>query len=235
MKIAKKIFRKLFGLFGFEILRSGGAVPLDYYNYRRMSYSNVARFLYFNSLFNRVKDIEGDIVECGVAGGKTFSYLAFLSKYESKGRKVWAFDSFEGLPSPTMEDGVSAGFRGKFSAKIGLVMGLLQEAELDDDFIKTQVRFVPGFFEDTMKNYRGPGIALLHIDVDLYKSYKTVLEALYPKVVPGGIIAFDEYLRPTELSHYPEAHKAIDEYLGDKKYLIETDRVTGKFFLVKPN
>ena len=136
--------------------------------------------------------------------------------------------------NPTKEDAGSQGFRGKFSVDIGPIMGLLQEAEVDDEFIKTQVRFVPGFFEDTLDKYRGAGIALLHADVDLYKSYTEILDKLYPKIVPGGIIAFDEYLRPTELSHYPGAHKAIDEYLGDKKYLIQTDRVTGKFFLVKP-
>lgn len=232
--IGKNFVRKLFSFVGLEAYKKGVAVPRDFYEYRRMSYANITRFLYFKYLYDRIKNIDGDVLECGVAGGKTLSYLAFLIKHEGRGRKLWAFDSFSGLPHPTKEDTHSLGFKGKFSVKIGSVIGLLQEAGLDDDFLKTQVRFVPGFFEDTLDAYRGPGIALLHADVDLYQSYTRVLEILYPKIIPGGVIAFDEYLRPTELSQYPGAHKAIDEYLGDKKYLIETDRVTGKFFLVKP-
>jgi len=235
-----KIARKLFGIAHLEVYREGGAVPIDFHNYRYMSYENITRFLYFKNLYDRIAHLEGDVVECGIAGGKTFSYLASLAKYEGMGRKLWGFDSFSGLPAPTKDDGESVGWRGKFSVEIGPVIGYLQAAGINDEFLKTQVRFVPGFFEESLDKYQGPGIALLHADVDLYESYMHIFEKLYDKIVPGGIIAFDEYLRPTELSQYPGAHKAgahkaINEFLGDKKQYIESDRVTGKFFYVKPN
>ena len=52
-------------------------------------------------------------------------------------------------------------------------------------------------------------IALLHLDVDLYQSYKDCLTHLFPKVASGGVILFDE----RESETYPGGKKAIDEFM----------------------
>ncbi len=200
----------------------------------RLTYENSNKLLYFHNLFEKINTIEGDIVECGVANGRTLSYLIFLNKRESnRKRKIWAFDSFSGLPSPTKEDGNSVGFRGKFNFAMNEVIEFLKSVGVDEVYIQSQMRFIPGFFNESLKQYVGPGIAFLHIDVDLFQSYMDVLENLYDKVVPGGIIAFDEYLATDELAAYPGAHAAINQFLGEKKNCIQSDPITGKSFFVK--
>ncbi len=68
-----------------------------------------------------------------------------------------------------------------------------------------------GYFEDTLPRYQG-SIALLHLDCDLHQSYKTCLDMLYSRVMPGGVIMFDEY----EDTNFPGAQKAINEFFTDK-------------------
>lgn len=227
----KDFTKKLLNIFGYEIHKKN--YTPNYNGPDKLTYSNAIKLLYFRNLFEKIKNVDGDIVECGVANGRTLSYLVFLSKQESRRRKIWAFDSFEGLPDPSLEDGGSVGFRGKFNYAMSIVIDFLKKVGVEEDFIQTQMRFIPGFFDTSLKLYTGPGIALIHADVDLYKSYKDILETLYSKLVPGGIIAFDEYLATDELAAYPGAHKAINEFLGDLKSEIQSDPVTGKSYLVK--
>lgn len=65
--------------------------------------------------------------------------------------------------------------------------------------------------------------------MDLYQSYKTCLEHLFPKVVSGGIVLFDEYDTP----NWPGAKKAIDEYFKGTSYRPQKDAESGKYFLIK--
>ena len=72
---------------------------------------------------------------------------------------------------------------------------------------------------------------LLHLDCDLYQSYKDSLEFLYPKVVRNGIIAFDEYVN--EEWAFPGAVKAINEFFGENVKKIQKCSLTGKSYLIK--
>ena len=71
---------------------------------------------------------------------------------------------------------------------------------------------------------------MLHLDCDLYKSYKESLEFMYPKVVQNGIIVFDEYL---DQKNFPGAIKAIDDFFGQKIQDIQKCDITGKYYLIK--
>ena len=82
------------------------------------------------------------------------------------------------------------------------------------------------------KNAIGP-IAILHLDINLYSGYKACLENLFPKVVSGGVVLFDEYMNKTEAADCPGAKKAIDEYFAGKPYKIQRDELYGKYFVVK--
>ena len=61
-------------------------------------------YLYYKRLYDSIKNIEGDIVECGVGKGISFLTLVNLVKEEGLGRKIYGFDSFEGFPEPSQYD-----------------------------------------------------------------------------------------------------------------------------------
>jgi hypothetical protein len=175
------------------------------------------KYWYFKRQLKKLQNIKGDIVECGVAEGKSLKMFVELSGGE---RNIWGFDSFEGFPEPSKYDTGIEAEKGYFMVPLKKVQQLCPTTHL-----------VKGFFQDTLKTYEGQ-IALLHLDVDLYESYKVALETLFPKVVPGGLILFDEYAEPTDLKNWPGAKKAIDEFFGENKKYLERDKF-GKWFYVK--
>jgi hypothetical protein len=105
----------------------------------------------------------------------------------------------------------------------------LRSAGLSQEWIASHVKLVKGFFEDTLGLYDGSPITILHIDADLYDSYKIVLEKLFPFVVRGGIVLFDEYAEVK----WPGATQAVDEFLKGKPYKLKKDEESGKYFFVK--
>lgn len=192
----------------------------------RLRYRKLTRIFYFKELFDRIRGIEGDVVECGVAFGGGLVILGALAKADGKGRKVYGFDSFDGFPEPVAEDksSVRDTKKGEYKdATIQMVRKAFRWAGVEEPILKK------GFVEETALEYEGK-IAFLHIDVDLYGGYKAVLEHMYDKVVSGGIVAFDEYHEPK----FPGATKAVDEFFGDKKNLIQKSPYINKYFLVKP-
>jgi hypothetical protein len=199
-------------------------------------YADVQRFMYYYRLFSLIHDVEGDVVECGVYKGATLRWLSIFVKDEMCGRKIWGFDSFEGFPTPTDADSSARKLKaGELdNTSIQAVTRLLLDSGFDRNFVTSQVTLIPGYFQDSLSKYRGDGIAFLNLDVDLYESYRTCLEQLYPRVLPGGIVVFDEYLTTKEYHKFPGAQRAIDEYLGDQVSLIKRDRATGKYYLIKP-
>jgi hypothetical protein len=115
----------------------------------------------------------------------------------------------------------------------GAVEKLLNDSGLGPGFVASQVTLVRGYFEDTLGKFTGKAVALLHIDVDLYDSYKCTLKELYPRVATGGVIMFDEYMGTGEHAYFPGAQRAIDEFLGERRSEIRRDSNTGKYYLVK--
>jgi hypothetical protein len=83
------------------------------------------------------------------------------------------------------------------------VKALFQSLQIDED-----VHLVKGLFQQTLPATDIPRIALLHIDGDWYDSVKVCLEHLYDRVVPGGIIQFDDY------GYWQGAKKAVDEFFA---------------------
>ncbi|MBI3087359.1 MAG: class I SAM-dependent methyltransferase [Candidatus Omnitrophica bacterium] len=213
---------------GFEIRRAPAPGP-------RLTYTHASRLLYFKRLFDLVSDVEGDVVECGVGRGNSLALLAFLVKEEAHKRHLWAFDSFEGFPEPSSEDAsVRHPKKGQWGRTgVRLVEQILLDSGLDLAFVRSHVTLVKGFFEDSLPKYAGGPIALLHLDVDLYDSYRTALTRLYPHVAVGGVVLFDEYMGTVEHLHFPGAQKAIAEYFGSRLSQIRQDRQTGKYYLIK--
>lgn len=223
-KFIKKNIQKIFQSLGFDI-KKRKKFPFH------MDVVWLRKLLYFKQIFDGISSFEGDIVECGVGRGKTFFFLAFLMSEERGKRKLWGFDSFEGFPEPTVEDD---SFRNPKKGELRFVtpedvLNVLRAGSINEDFIKNNVKIVKGFFDETLKSYQGNPIALLHIDADIHQSYKCALEQLFPKVIKGGVILFDEY----DNLKFPGAKKAVDEYFKNTSYRISYDKKSGKHYVLK--
>ena len=199
-----------------------------------MTYSQLVHFLYFKEVYNLIADVKGDVVECGVGYGYSFFELCCLTYLENKGRKIYGFDSFEGFPEPSEEDKSPRNPRkGEWNVSTAetIEMLLTKKGKIEPSFIKSNVRLVKGFFENSLQKYDGMSIAFLHLDVDLYKSYKVTLEYFWPMVARGGVVLFDEY--KNEIEKFPGGCKAIDEFFGDLVTQIKYNEPANRYFIVK--
>lgn len=192
----------------------------------------IRSLFFFQKMFEKVKDVPGSIVECGIGYGRSFLLLAALIHEERKKRTLYGFDSFEGFPNPSEEDSgprnATRGEYGDISKK--QVLKLLSASQFPQPFLENFCHITEGFFDETLVQYRGGPIALLHLDVDLYQSYKTCLEILFPQMAPGGIIIFDEYHQKTV---WPGAKKAVDEFFEDQGIHIYQELTTKKCYCFK--
>lgn len=222
----RKLVQKFLNLFGYELRR------LSRRHGTPLSAEWFGNFYYFVRMYQQIRNVEGDIVECGVGRGRTFLYLSFLLSTDSKKRTLWGFDSFKGFPKPTQEDKsprhTTEGDRWTDTSE-QRILWLLRDAGISSDTMN-RIRLVPGFYEKTLANHDVKKIAFLHLDVDLYRSYKVCLEKLYPFVQPGGVVLFDEYDDPM----FPGGKKAIDEYFRGKNSTVQKDASSGKYYLIKP-
>ena len=216
--------------FGYRIQRTTDYLPL------RTSHSQLALLLYFKDMFDLVKDVEGDIVECGVGFGHSFYRLCCLAYYEGKDRKIIGFDSFQGFPEPTPED-ISPRNSMKGEWNVGSIKTIeqliIEGGEFSLTFYQNNVKLVNGFFEESLKKFDGRPIALLHLDVDLYQSYKVTLEHFWPFIQKGGVVLFDEYKQPDVIKFFPGAPKAIDEFFGPLVSQIQQNKRVNKYYIVK--
>jgi O-methyltransferase len=169
------------------------------------------------------KGLPGDIVECGVCNGGTAATMAAAIRGGS--RRMWLFDSFQGLPEPGDLDGDKA-HREYF---VGMDLGSIprvKEALAAVSFPEDRVNIVPGWFEDTLPHARVDQIALMHVDADWFDSVKLVLDTFYDSVVPGGYIVFDDY------GHWEGCEKAVQDFLQRRKLSVEIRHsdYTGVYF-----
>ena len=208
-------------------------IPADYNHspfLPRVYRGALDRYLYLKDMLEKVQNIEGDIVECGVSIGHGALLFTILSDYIGKPRTYFGFDSFEGFPSPIDKDETTP-IKGKgfWASPPEAVLKVLRDGRISDEVIRERIHLVRGWFEDTLPKYSG-NIALLHLDCDLYESYKLSLEVLYEKVPSGGAIMFDEYRD----KRWPGASKAIDEFFRDKPELIQPhSKCSWKYHVIK--
>jgi O-methyltransferase len=141
-------------------------------------------------------DIPGDLIECGVwRGGACILMRAVLAAYGDEKRSVWLADSFQGVPrSDPANYKADKGIRAEFVASI---LGV-SEADVRANFeryglLDDRVRFVPGWFKDTLHDAPIESISVLRLDGDLYESTIQALDALYPRLSPGGFCIIDDY------------------------------------------
>ncbi len=200
---------------------------------RPFTMSSEKRLYSLYSLAKKVceMDIPGHFVECGVAaGGSTALLAAAIKRFSRRPRKLYAFDSFEGMPAPTAEDlhgdmaAEDTGWgSGTCAAPETSVEEICRRLEVSDI-----VETVKGYFEDTLPQTRsdiGP-IAMLHMDGDWYESTRSILNNLYDQVETGGIIQVDDY------GHWQGCRQALDEFIQLRRVRFEIEKIdyTGIWF-----
>lgn len=156
--------------------------------------------------------VPGDLIETGVwRGGATIFMRGVLKAYGITDRSVWVADSFRGLPKPDadrFQNDEGDLFWGYDALAVSLdqVKANFERYGLLDD----QVRFLPGWFRDTLPTASIEQIAVLRLDGDMYESTIVALDALYPKVSPGGYAIVDDYKAvdacKTAVDDYRAAH-----------------------------
>ncbi len=137
------------------------------------------------SLAKQCANVEGDLLEVGVWRGGTGCILASAIRYQ-RGKKVYLADTFSGVVKAGVDDTrYVGGEHADTSATI--VQQLVDELSLEN------VQILQGIFpEDTQDRITGK-IALLHCDVDVYRSSKDIVEWCLPRLSVGAIIIFDDY------------------------------------------
>lgn len=159
------------------------------------------------------RGVPGDFIETGVwRGGVVILMRALLKAHGDTGRTVWAADSFEGLPPPNPD---------KYPLDKGLHFNAFKELrvsleDVQDNFrqyglLDEQVRFLKGWFRDTLPSAPVERLAVLRLDGDLYESTMDALMHLYPKLQPGGYCIIDDY------NDIRACREAVERYRADNR------------------
>jgi O-methyltransferase len=132
--------------------------------------------------------IAGAIVECGVLDGGSAALMAWATA--GSGRDVHLFDSWDGLPDPTVEDGEGSDiWAGQCVGNTSRVSAIMRKLGVK----RERLNFHKGWFKDTFPHENIDKVALLHVDCDFYEPVLLTLNHFYPKMAKGGFIQLDDY------------------------------------------
>jgi O-methyltransferase len=153
--------------------------------------------------------VPGDLVETGVwRGGASIFMRAVLRAHGDSERRVWLCDSFDGLPPPDLkrwpQDAGDEHFR--MDQWLAIPESQVRANFVRYDLLDEQVCFLPGFFHQTLPSAPIERIAVLRLDGDMYGSTMEALQALYPRVTPGGYVIVDDY------GCLPSCREAVTDY-----------------------
>jgi O-methyltransferase len=145
---------------------------------------------------NVIKDeIPGDLIETGVwRGGASILMRAVLKSYGIEDRKVWVADSFRGLPPPT--SAVDKEYSSSYIEDNNILAVSLQDVKNNFaayGLLDESVKFLEGWFRDTLPSAPIDKLALVRLDGDLYESTMDGLTYLYPKLSEGGYLIVDDF------------------------------------------
>ena len=154
----------------------------------------------------RAATLPGDMAECGVFTGGTAHLIAETLGAAGTGATLHLFDSFAGMPT-WAEPSRDAFAPGDFAdTSAAMVRARLRPYR--------GVRFHVGFVPDTFAELDGNArFSFVHADMDLYPSTRAICEWFWPRMVPGGVIVFDDY------GFWPLRHAAkaaIDDFFAEQ-------------------
>lgn len=188
----------------------------------------LSRFVAHYELFKKIVDVPGVIIDLGVYRGSSFFTWAKLCEIfhpNDVQRKVYGFDTFEGFPSISEKDGSgheAKKIAGGYSSGSGIYEYLYKAIEVMDIAGKindvSRLRLIKGDVCQTIPKFikdleGGVGIALLNLDLDIYKPTKVALDHFMPFMAPGGIVVLDEY----GVAEWPGESKAVAEWFEQNR------------------
>ena len=191
--------------------------PWDYENgfYLSAQPNRLAKQLAHYELYKMTRNLPGAIVECGVFKGVSFARLAmFRDLFENTySKKIIGFDTFAEFPEPENEADQRnyqqfTEAAGSESISVTQLHDVLDNKGLDEN-----IELIEGDIIETVEMYVRDNpelkISFLNLDVDIYEPSAAILEHLYPRVVPGGVVLLDDY------GTFPGETRAVDEYFGE--------------------
>ena len=203
-------------------------IPSDevYSSFNSFIFSNdikiLGKLLHRFDFFQRVKDLPGDIVEVGVFKGSGMATFAkFCEIYcPNSNKKIVGFDIFDNVKSDEVLNKDNAIDKANMNTVYGKVdsselslssvQGRLDSMNIDKKYILVQ-----GDVEETVPKFvkENPGFraSLIYIDVDLERPTYYSLLHLWDRLLPGGIILFDEY----EYHKFSESN-GVERFLKEK-------------------
>jgi O-methyltransferase len=156
------------------------------------------------------ESVPGDFIETGVwRGGAAIFMRAVLAAHGVADRTIWVADSFRGLPAPDLErypadEGDTLWTSQRLAVSVDDVRKNFERYGLLDD----QVRFLEGWFADTLATAAIEQLAVARLDGDMYMSTWDAITVLYPKLSDGGFLIVDDYSDPG----IKGCKQAIDDY-----------------------
>ncbi|HET8699595.1 MAG TPA: TylF/MycF family methyltransferase [Gammaproteobacteria bacterium] len=139
--------------------------------------------------------VPGDFIETGIwRGGAVILMRAILKAHGVTDRIVYGADSFEGLPKPDAENyPADTGDRHWTFDQLAVSLEQVTANVARYGLLDHQVRFLKGWFKDTLPSAPIERLAVARLDGDMYESTIEALEVLYPKLEPGGFLIVDDY------------------------------------------
>lgn len=197
--------------------------------------TGVAEAMYLTHYLTNSLDLNGDVVEMGIANGATSALIA--SEIKNTNKSLWLFDSFMGLSKPTEKDKLiddifSLGSMEKYEGTMSYAVIEVKERLKQVNFPISRTKIIAGYIEKTISNKILPKkVCFAFIDFDLYEPIKTGLEFLDKVLVSGGYILVDDYG-----FFSTGAKKAVDEFLLETKsqYLfVKPKKFAGNFCILQ--
>ena len=165
-------------------------------------------------LLDETAGISGDVAECGVYRGATLLSMGLYLQQRKIEKTLFGFDSFQGFDESVQVD-LQLGGETYPDKRVGGLGNTSYKNVWDRAKwlgLTSRVRLTKGRFEEALPSVADRRFSFVHLDCDLYESYRTCLEFFYPRLARGGIVLLDEYNDPP----WPGCNKAVDEFLADK-------------------
>jgi O-methyltransferase len=166
------------------------------------------------------RGVPGDFIEAGAwRGGAGIMMRGVLAALGVDDRKVWVADSFAGLPQPDVDrypaDAGDINFmQDELAVSLEEVQGHFERYGLLDD----QVRFLKGWFRDTLPTVSEETFSIVRLDGDLYESTIDGLRCLYPRLSVGGYLIVDDF-------GWDNCREAVEDYRAEHGIREEIQRI----------
>jgi len=192
-----------------------------YVNSDAVSMITLARFDNIKNCIESIlrNGVPGDLIEAGVwRGGASIFMRGALKAYGVTDRLVWAADSFEGLPEPDadlfpLEAKVQSGpVMQKLYHNLAVGLEEVKRNFAAYGLLDDQVRFLKGWFKDTLPTAPPGPLSLIRLDGDFYESTRDGLDNLYDRLSIGGFVIIDDYGQDS----WTYCRKAVDEFRAER-------------------